>query len=173
MVFLKFSILIIFSVIVVGLMPSVFKFLNNSDVSIDQRHRASASIVNTNKKTEEKERLMIDGQNIPVYVVDTDEKRARGLGGLASIPVNYGMFFIFDDTNYQSIWMKDVLFPIDIVWIDENYKIVHIERNISPNTYPKIFTAPMLARFVLELNEGIAQSYHLKIGQKVTYMSNL
>ncbi|MEK7065965.1 MAG: DUF192 domain-containing protein [Patescibacteria group bacterium] len=102
-------------------------------------------------------------------MADTEEKRIKGLGGLASIPRGYGMFFVFDSPDYQSIWMKDMLFPIDIIWIDENSKIIHIEKNISPDTYPKIFTAPFKARFVLELNAGISEFYNLRLGQAIIF----
>ena len=105
-------------------------------------------------------------------MADTEEKRTKGLGGLASIPRDYGMFFVFDSPNYLNIWMKDMLFPIDILWIDEYFEIVHIEKNISPNTYPQIFTAPVKARFVLELNARMSDVYGLNVGGKIISETN-
>jgi uncharacterized protein len=46
---------------------------------------------------------------------------------------------VFDREGYQGFWMKEMNFPIDIVWLNKDKKIVHIEHNVSPDTYPKIF----------------------------------
>src|SRR3989344_4303524 len=133
--FLKFSLLLLFISLVVGLTPSFFRFAFNNNQTAE---------VIAFKKTEEVNNvkyILTEKAKIPVYLADTEEKRIKGLGGLNSIPRDYGMFFIFDTSNFLSIWMKDMLFPIDIIWIDENFTIVHLEKNISPDTYPKIFTA--------------------------------
>ena len=164
--FFKLSLLVIVCSLIVGLMPSFFKFAFNNKglftASIIESQTADKPI---KAKTESFIRVLAtDKFKIPVYIADTAEKRTKGLSGLASIPADYGMFFIFDRSDYQGIWMKDMLFPIDIIWIDENYKIVHIEKNISPNTFPKIFTSPVKAKFVLELNANMGTAYDLNAG---------
>lgn len=159
--FLKFSLLFVFISLIVGLAPAFLKFaFNNSQT-------AEAVAFKTQKRVGKIKYVSAEKAKIPVYLADTEEKRIKGLGGLTSIPRDYGMFFIFDISDYVSIWMKDMLFPIDIIWIDEDFKIIHIERNISPDTYPKIFTAPVKARFVLELNAGMSEFYDLNIGENV------
>lgn len=166
--FLKFSLLAIVCSLIVGLMPTFFKFAFND------KHSFEASVIKSGVEAQSSSKnldsirvLATEKFKIPVYLADNGEKRTKGLGGLSSIPPDYGMFFIFDGSDYVSIWMKDMLFPIDIIWIDENNKIVHIEKNISPNTYPKIFTAPVKARFVLELNANMAATYGLKAGEAI------
>lgn len=163
--FLKFSFLIVFISLIVGLMPAFFKFTFNNNQT------AEAVASKKQKKADNIKYIFTEKAKIPVYLADTEEKRIKGLGGLNSIPRDYGMFFIFDNSNSLSIWMKDMFFPIDIIWIDENFNIVHIEKNISPNTYPKIFTAPVKARFILELNSGMSESenYDLKLGEKLFF----
>lgn len=159
--FLKFLLLLIFIYLVVGLTPTLLKFaFKNSQ---------SAEAIAPQRKTDKIGYIIVKKVKIPVYLADTEEKRIKGLGGLISIPRGYGMFFIFDKSDYQSIWMKGMLFSIDIIWIDENFKIVHIEENISPGTYPKIFTAPVKARFVFELNAGMSKFYDLKEGEKIIW----
>ena len=167
--FLKFSFLLIFISLIVGLMPSFFKFsFNNSQPAEAIAFKAQKP----SRKNDEIRYIIAEKAKIPIYLADTEEKRIKGLGGVASIPGGYGMFFVFDRSDYQSIWMKDMLFPIDIIWIDENFNIVHIERNISPETYPKIFTAPFTARFVLEFYAGMSELYDLRVGQTITLGSN-
>lgn len=172
--FLKFSFLIIFASLVVGLTPTFLKFILNKEqilegtVVLPKIKTNSISTTDSTSRKNQSIRLIIyKDTKIPIYVADDETKRSKGLGGLTSIPSDYGMFFIFDYADYQSIWMKDMLFPIDIIWIDENYKIVHIERDVSPNTYPKIFTSPIKALYVLELNAGISSHYSLKIGDSL------
>jgi|SRR3989344_1253390 len=164
--FLKFSLLLVFISLVAGLTPSFLK-LAFSDI---QPSKAIAF-----KKTAAKaggiKYVYAEKAKIPVYLADTEEKRTKGLGGLASIPRDYGMLFVFDSPDYLNIWMKDMLFSIDIIWMDENFKIVRIEKNISPNTYPKIFTAPVKARFVLELNARMSEFYNLKTGETIIFGS--
>lgn len=162
--FLKFSLLFVFISLVVGIMPSFFKFAFNRSQPTE-----AIAFKMPLKKTDKIGYIFTGKAKIPVYLANTEEKRTKGLGGLSSIPRDYGMFFIFDSSNYQSIWMKDMLFSIDIIWIDENRNIVHIEKNISPDTYPKIFTASAKARFVLELYAGMSESYNLKIGEKIIW----
>ncbi len=161
--------LAIFCSLLVGFIPTFFKFTFSDTRALQASVLQSQEMKKSNKpKIDSAVRVLIaDKVKIPVYLADNEEKRIKGLGGLSSIPRDYGMFFIFDRSDYQSIWMKDTLFPIDIIWIDENNKIVHIEKNISPDTYPRIFTAPTKARFVLELNAGMLANYDLKIGDLI------
>lgn len=162
--FLKFSLLLVFISLIIGLTPALFKFAFNNSQPAE-----AVAFKSPQRKTDKIGYIIAGKAKILVYLVDTEEKRIKGLGGLSSIPRGYGMFFIFDNLGYQSIWMKDMLFSVDIVWIDENNQIVHIEKNISPDTYPKIFTAPVKASFVLELNAGISESYNLRMGEKVIF----
>lgn len=167
--FLKFSFLLVFISLIVGLTPTLLKsFLNNNQMlgTAVLGSKANGDFV---PKSDKPIRILIVAENvkIPVYIADDNAERAKGLGGLASIPRDYGMFFVFDTADYQGIWMKDMLFPIDIIWIDENLRISHIEKNISPDTYPKIFTSPVKASYVLELNAGMSDSYNLKTGENI------
>ena len=64
--------------------------------------------------------------------------------------------------------MKGMKFPLDIIWIDENYQIVHIEKSLSRTTYPKVFTSGVKAAYVLEANAGFAEKNSLRIGDQVS-----
>lgn len=115
--------------------------------------------------------IEIGDQKLGVYISDTEERREKGLSDFNSLPNNLGMLFVFDKPSDYHIWMKDMNFPIDIFWMDENLFIIHIEKNVSPDTYPKIFAPYSVASYVLETNAGFADRYKVKIGSKVDLLS--
>lgn len=98
---------------------------------------------------------------------DTEDKRTKGLSGRKDMAANTGMLFVFDKAGTQCIWMNDMNFNIDILWLDENKKIIHIERDISPDTYPNNFCGSEPARYVIELKAGVAQTTAFQIGQQL------
>ena len=63
--------------------------------------------------------------------------------------------------------MKDMYFPIDIIWIGENNTIVDITKNLSPRTYPKTFSPKTEAKYVLEVNSGYVEAHGINIGDLV------
>jgi uncharacterized membrane protein (UPF0127 family) len=101
---------------------------------------------------------------ISVEIADTEEKREQGLSGREQLAADQGLLFIFDSADYYGIWMKDMLFPIDVIWFDESMKIVTIEEHMKPESYPKIFYPTEKSLYVLELPAGYAKSHNLTIG---------
>ena len=61
-----------------------------------------------------------------------DEDRAMGLMFRPSLPADRALLFVFDDLDFHGIWMKNCRFPIDIVWLDENRKVVHVAARVPP-----------------------------------------
>lgn len=111
--------------------------------------------------------LSVNQNNFKVEVADTAYLLQKGLSGHAPLGTNEGMFFVFGTPDKYGIWMKDMLFAIDIIWIDEDFKVVHIEKNISPDTYPTIFYPNIPAKYVLEVSAGQSEAVNLKIGDSV------
>jgi uncharacterized membrane protein (UPF0127 family) len=107
-----------------------------------------------------------------VEVVSTNESRAKGLSGRESLREDSGMLFIFNNTGNYLFWMKDMNFPIDIIWIDENYKIVLIEKNIKPDSYPALYGGGSQAKYVLETISGFSDTNNVKIGDTVYFFSS-
>lgn len=105
--------------------------------------------------------------NFQFEVVSTPEARAQGLSGRTDIPENYGMLFVFEFPARHEFWMKDMLEPIDIIWLDETGTIMGIEGNISPATYPKTFSPQEPVRYVLETRSGEAQTQGWSVGTKI------
>lgn len=106
-------------------------------------------------------RVKIDGVTFNVLVADTKPARTQGLSGRTSLGDRQGMLFVFDENDQQGIWMKDMKFPIDIVWISENFRIVDIKRDATPESYPEVFMNTRPARYVLELPAGSIDTFSL------------
>lgn len=111
--------------------------------------------------------LNVDGKHLVANVANTPHERELGLSGTHFLNSGNGMFFVFDDAEEHGFWMKDMEFSIDIIWIDENNQIVDMEENVSPDTYPTVFTPDVPARFVLEVMAGWAAENDVEIGDTV------
>ena len=111
------------------------------------------------------------GEKIPVEVADTLKKRSLGLGKRASLKKGWGMLFVFEKRKPHRFWMKDMQFPLDIIWLD-NHRIVHIIPNAKPANSmekPEVMTSPVPVNFVLEIAAGRAAKLRLKTGQRINY----
>jgi uncharacterized membrane protein (UPF0127 family) len=106
---------------------------------------------------------------IRVLIAKTPSTRERGLSGYTSIAADQGMLFIFPRAEGVGFWMKDMEFPIDIVWMDKNKKITGVTKNLSPKSYPKTFLSPGDVQFVLELNAGSADTFGLTTGTRLSF----
>ncbi len=107
--------------------------------------------------------------DIPLHVeiANTESERTKGLSGRDVLDKVDGLLFVFPDPGYYSIWMKDMRFPIDIIWIDENLKVVRIDKNISPDTYPQSFRPPKPVKYIVETNVHFSDTFSLHEGQSV------
>lgn len=99
-------------------------------------------------------------------IADTEAKRELGLSNTKEIPIGVAKVFIFDTSKKWSFWMKDMNYPIDIFWLDENGRVVHIEQSVSPGTYPTTsFAPPVPARYVIETKAEFAKENSIKVGE--------
>ena len=108
--------------------------------------------------------LTIGDTKIEVEIADTPTTRAQGLSGRASLAENTGLLFIFDRGEYHNFWMKDMNFPIDIIWLDDNWRVVDITVNALPQDFPTTYQPRAPARYVLEVNAGFITTHRIMIG---------
>ncbi len=101
-------------------------------------------------------------------VADTDAKRIKGLSGREHMAKDHGMIFTSDVVETQCFWMKGMMFPLDFIWLDSDKKIVKIDHNVSPSTYPKQYCVGNV-RYVVELNGGYVTKVELDSGQKLDF----
>lgn len=112
------------------------------------------------------DRAVIGETAITIEILDSPAARIKGLSGRDSIPKNHALYFVFDTSDYHGIWMKDMKFPIDIVWLNEYNEVMYVKQNVSPNTFPEIFEPPRPARYVLEFNAGFVKEHAIRLGDR-------
>ena len=107
----------------------------------------------------------ITTKSICLETVSSQTDQQIGMSKYTTYSCGRGMLFDFGSPGYYSIWMKDTKFPLDISWLDANKTVVKVEKNVSPDTYPKTFTSVQPASYVLETYPGC---YELNVGSKLT-----
>jgi len=105
-------------------------------------------------------------------VADTPEKRELGLSFRGSLDENTGMLFVFESPNIAFFWMKDMNFPLDIIWIMDN-KVIDIDKNVPTpkegaalNQLPKYSPTDKI-NYALEVNAGFTDKNKIKAGDEV------
>lgn len=113
--------------------------------------------------------VTINDYRINTVTVDNSVDRAKGLSAKNKLANNEGMLFIFDTPDYYCFWMKDMKFPIDIIWMDEKKKVVTVKENVSPETYPQSFCPTQQARYVLEIQANKAYEWGIDAGDTANF----
>lgn len=106
-----------------------------------------------------------------VELAKTKQELERGLMFRTYLDKNRGILFAFDKEGVYPFWMKNTLIPLDIIWMDENQKIVFISKNNQPcrtDNCPSI-NPGVKAKYVLEINAGIAEELGMKIGEVMEF----
>lgn len=101
---------------------------------------------------------------ITVEVADDPTEREQGLSGHSPISDAEGMLFVFQEDGKHEFWMKDMLFPIDIIWLDANKRVIYVVANATPESYPNSYGPNAPSRYVLEVPAGWASRYGVDTG---------
>jgi uncharacterized membrane protein (UPF0127 family) len=116
--------------------------------------------------------VTVNGLALVAYIASTDEQRVKGLSVKDSLAENEAMLFVFDYESDHTFWMKNMKFPIDIIWIDSDKSVVHIEPNLQPcnselfcPTYKPIGES----LYVLETTGGFAERHDIVKGTMVDF----
>ncbi|MBI1998957.1 MAG: DUF192 domain-containing protein, partial [Parcubacteria group bacterium] len=91
----------------------------------------------------------------------------KGLGERTFLPEDGGMLFLCLPDAYPRFWMKEMRFPIDIIWINEEFIVVDITPDVSPESFPKTFTPSSPTAHVLEVGSGFAKEHAIVPGTMV------
>ncbi len=112
----------------------------------------------------------INNYAFKLYIAKTPKENEVGLSKYKNLAKDMGMLFSFDKPDYYSFWMKQMKFPIDIIYIRDG-KIVTIYKDIEPpkseNESLSIYKPTEPSNMVLEINAGLCDKYKLKVGDKV------
>ena len=122
--------------------------------------------------------ISIDGNLIQVQIADNEPRRTRGLMFQETLPIDQGMLFVFDGPGTRAMWMLNMQFPLDIIWFDENGKVVSIQYGVPPcKTALEIMSCNSEgvtadnAKYVLEMTSGAVAEYGLNEDSKMEIIS--
>ncbi|HJU59451.1 MAG TPA: DUF192 domain-containing protein [Nitrososphaeraceae archaeon] len=115
---------------------------------------------------------IVNNYRIVLDIALTDKQVQEGLAIKNSLNENEGMLFFLGEPQKASFWMKNMKFPIDIIWLNENFSIVHIEQELQPCesvSYCKSYKPNSEALYVLETTAGFTKRHNLQIGDNVDF----
>lgn len=150
-ILLSLFFILIFSV---GILVLQNLFQNNNEIRVD---------------SEMSKVLKVEEVEIQIETAKTSLERIEGLSGRENLRSRSGLLFIFENTGRHGFWMKDMNFPIDIIWFDENFVVIDIKKNVAPITYPEVFIPQKPAVYVLEVNAGFSEIHNINIGSKAEF----
>lgn len=102
-------------------------------------------------------------------VAITPAQQQKGLGNRASLPKNQGMLFSFEQPVVQCFWMKDMHFPLDMIWVSSSQRVEYLKADVLPSTYPHTICPDVQAKYVIELNAGQAQEARIHTGETLDF----
>ncbi len=111
------------------------------------------------------------GKVLQVELMIREEDRAMGVMFRPSLPPDRGLLFVFERPDFYGFWMKNCKFPIDMVWLDEDRKVVHLAEAVPPcKKEPCPTYTPMRrALYVLEINAHQARREQASIGSRLEF----
>lgn len=128
---------------------------------------------NEYKNSDNKEfvNLTLGNDEVEAEVVRSFAAKTLGLSGRDGLAPNTGMLFVFTETSNPEIWMKDMKFAIDIIFVNREGLVVAVFENATPESYfekpPKMFRTLEGSRYVLEVPAGTVQDARLRVGMSI------
>lgn len=105
---------------------------------------------------------------IDIEIADTPLERATGLMYRRSIPAKAGMLFIYEQSKPRIFWMENTYIPLDIIFLDEDMRIVMIQKNQKPLS-KKLIPSYKNSLYVVEVNAGFCDKYGINIGGYIDF----
>ena len=117
-------------------------------------------------------KVSIEGFELSAEIPVTGELMSKGLSVRNQLRENESMLFVFEEPSRYAFWVKDMKFPIDIIWLDSYGIIVHMEENLMP--CPLVLICPSYApdadsQYVLETTAGFAQRHNISLGTNIKF----
>lgn len=118
-----------------------------------------------------KKPMRVGDTTITCEMAYSGKQRELGLSGRHVLPPDHGMCLVWPRPGHYGLWMLDMHFPIDAVWLDDRYNVIYIEPEISPDSYPRIFQAPDHSGTlsILELPERFCEKHGVKVGDRIVW----
>jgi uncharacterized protein len=112
-----------------------------------------------------------NGTRVKVEIADTPQLTQRGLMFREHLAEDEGMLFIFDELAFRPFWMKNTLIPLDMIWLDENRRVVSIAHSVPPckaDPCPN-FSPTADSLYVIEVVSGFARRHKVREGDVIEF----
>ncbi len=115
-----------------------------------------------------KDTISSEVMKLDIEIADNNYERETGLMHRKSMEKNQGMLFIQEKLKPQSFYMKNTLIPLDIIFIDDHYKVVSVQKNAKPLDETSL-PSEKPALYILEINAGLFDQWNIKIGDSFAF----
>ena len=121
--------------------------------------------------------VMVDDVALEVQIADAEPRRVRGLMFQEQVPYDQGMIFVFQKPGTYSLWMLNMQFALDMIWFDENGRVVHIEQDVPPcKTALEIAACQSIipdeaATYILEVSAGFVKMHGITKDSQLAIIS--
>lgn len=117
------------------------------------------------------QRAQLGHNTFHLFIADTEVERTNGLSNIKDMASDEGVAFIFKNSGQKVFWMKDMLFPLDFVYIHNN-RVVELKENILPSSYPNTIVNQQPANIVIELSAGQIKQKNIQLNDILELDSN-
>ncbi len=123
--------------------------------------------------------VRIGDRTIQAEVAETAEERTQGLSGRTSLAEDGGMLFVHQQDGQPTLWMKDMHFPLDFIWISVDRRVADLTENVPipepgiPDSELPRYQPDEPVRYVLEVNAGLVQEAGIQVGDAVTFQPDM
>lgn len=112
-----------------------------------------------------------DGFVVRVEIAADDHTRAEGLMWRDQLRPGTGMLFLYSEDGEYSFWMKNTKIPLDMVWIDSNYRVAAVKFHVPPCVIENCpsYSPNASSRYILEVAGGVAEAHGIKVGDQLRF----
>jgi uncharacterized membrane protein (UPF0127 family) len=120
-----------------------------------------------------KANVTVNNFTLVAAIAETESQKETGLDVRSSMAENQGMLFPFPEEGDHAFWMKGMKFPIDIIWLDANKTVIHIEHSLPPCTGSDLMCpthdASQKSMYVLETTAGFSDRHSVREGTRIAF----
>jgi uncharacterized membrane protein (UPF0127 family) len=120
-------------------------------------------------------KVVVNGFDVMADIALTSEQQTKGLDVKNNLTENQGMLFVFQQPHRYGFWMIGMKFPIDIIWLDSNGVVTHIEHSLKPcppassNLACPIYFPEKDSQYVLETVAGFSMKHNVRLGTHISF----
>ena len=166
------TVIAIIAAIAVGCTATLYFYPSIINGSGEQQQNLVVKGVTTSKNGYQQVNVKVNGIELVADIAANNTQRTKGLAIKDHLNETESMLFVFPSAAKQAFWMKDMKFPIDIIWMDANKTVVHIEHSLEPCPsigYCQTYSPGADSLYVLETVAGFADRHRVEEGTKIQF----